>query len=91
MASKENRSITSLSREALSEYVNRKTIALSGRKITDFFGDSVRTEVVCSQVLTPSELNDWTDAELLRTTKLLRSRQQELGFELRRRKFFFSW
>jgi hypothetical protein len=39
--------------------------------------------IVSSRVLKPDELRGWTDAELIRTCKLVRARVQELRAEMR--------
>jgi len=44
-----------------------------------------------SKLLTPEDLKLWTDSDVLTLAKQIRSRKQELDFELRKRGYFFQW
>ncbi len=44
-----------------------------------------------NEMLTPGQLKLWEDAEVLAAAKGVRSRQQELQAELKRRGYSFLW
>jgi hypothetical protein len=90
IARSEGTEITSVFRAALSEFVKSKS-STQGRRMDEFLDGSDFKAFSCDSILTPGELKNWSESDLLRVSKSVRSRQQELDAELRRRGFFFKW
>jgi len=86
-----NRSdITNVVRSALAEYVKR--LGSGGEsQATSKVDHYLDSPFAVTKILTPGELNQWTDSDVLALAKVIRARQQELEFELRRRGYRFSW
>jgi len=83
--------LTSVFRIALAEYVSArhgKPGDSGSEKVDEYFDSSSR---ITSKLLTPAELRQWTDSDVLTLAKRIRSRKQELEFELRRRGYYFRW
>jgi L-rhamnose isomerase len=91
IAKSENKDITTIFRLALEEFVKTKTRSADGLKLDKFLDNSKVGTQVFDRILKPVELMKWSDSSLLAISKLLRSRRQELDFELRRRGFYFDW
>jgi len=89
IAKSEGSDITNVFRTALAEFVKNR-VSSEGR-IDEFLDDSAISDPIYTRVLTPAELKNWSEIDLLAAAKLIRSRKEEMDSELRRRGFFFRW
>jgi hypothetical protein len=90
IAKSEGSDITTVFRTALAEFVRTKALP-EGEKIDRFLENSKTEDQIYSRILTPADLRNWSDSGLVRTSKCIKSRMQELDSELRRRGFYFKW
>jgi len=91
IAREEGTDITKICRTALAEFV-RKRAGLEGmKKIDEFLDNSVMLNPIHNRMLTPQELGNWSDNDLLEVARSVRARQEELNAELRKRGFYFRW
>jgi len=90
IAKSEGSDITTVFRSALAEFVRMRALP-NERKMDEFLEDRTMSNQVYNRVLTPHELESWSEARLLDAAKLIRSRKDELNAELRKRGFFFKW
>jgi hypothetical protein len=91
IAESDRTDITTVFRNALAEYVKARSGTQGdneSRKIDEYLDSSFRMH---SKLLTPEDLKRWTDSDVLTLAKQIRSRRQELDFELRKRGYFFQW
>jgi len=91
IAESDRTDLTTVFRRALTEYVRTRlgTPAESrSTRIDEYVDSSFRLH---SKLLTPEDLKRWTDSDVLTLAKQIRSRKQELDFELRRRDYYFQW
>jgi len=91
IAKSEGSDITTVFRTALAEFVRTRASQTAGRKMDEFLDNSEMANPVYQKILTPVMLGKWSVDEIFHAAKLVRSRKQELDFELRRRGYFFSW
>lgn len=94
LAKREGTDLTNVIRRALQEYVQRTTaVSSSSAKMDAFLQDGeYRAYPQYTKVLTPEELKEWSDPDLLAFAKFTRSRKQEIHAELKRRGFYmFEW
>jgi hypothetical protein len=92
IAERENKQVTTIFREALAEYIQRRKQSAGSAKLEQYFGsESAQGNASLEKVLVPSQLQAWTDADLLSFARKLRGRAQELDRELRIRGFRFQW
>jgi hypothetical protein len=91
IARKEGTELTSVIRNAVQEYVKTKLGPSNGLARMDQYFDSSAT-VNLQELLKPDELRTWSDSDLLRLSKQVRARKQELARELQRRGYLrFEW
>ena len=88
IARREGSDLTNVIRDALREYTTAKLQGES-QKLDVFMRDLEVTSL--KKLLIPEELKVWPDSDVLDLAKLVRSRKQELEFELRKRGYFFPW
>ena len=81
--------ITNVFRTALAEFVRKRALS-EGEKMDKFLNPETST-LIYNRILTPGELRKWSDSDLLNASKRVKSRKEELDFELRRRGYFFKW
>ena len=93
IAQRENKQLTSVFREALAEYVQRRKPGEGSLKLEQYFDSQVITSSATSleKVLVPSELYGWSDPDLLCLARKVRARASELELELKKRRIFFRW
>jgi hypothetical protein len=92
IAQRENKQMTTIFREALAEYVDRRKLSAGSFKLEQYIGsESVTNNGSLEKVLVPGALKLWGDSELLSFAKKLRARTQEIDAELRRRGYYFKW
>jgi len=94
IAKTEGINITNVFRNALTEYVRVRQKASkhgASERMDNYLGLSSFGLVVHSNLLTPEDLRQWTDADVLTVAKQVRARKQELESELRRRGYYFRW
>jgi hypothetical protein len=82
LARREGSDLTNVIRDALKEYTASKLRDVD-QKLDSFFNDIGVASY--KKLLSPEELKDWCDAEVLDLAKLVRARKQELEFELTKR------
>jgi len=94
LAKREGSDLTNVIRKALQEYTQRMSANNASLTKMDVFLTDVeyRAYPQYTKVLTPEELEEWSDSDLLTFAKFTRSRKQEIQAELQRRGFyFFEW
>jgi len=91
IAKAEGTNITSVFRAALTEFVGRNSLRTGSQKMDEFLDKSEMSNPVYNRILTPQQLEHWSESSLLNAAKLIRSRKDELNAELRKRGFFFRW
>jgi hypothetical protein len=93
IAQKKHSKITSVFREALTDFVKREAEqnGKTSQKLDNFLGNTNLSENVYNHLMTPAELKGWSEEELVHTAKLIRGRKEELDAELRCRGHFFRW
>ena len=92
IAVRENKQLTSIFREALTEYIERRKQGLGSIKLEQYFGPGSPPEsMTLEKVLVPSELKVWTEPDLLCFARKVRARSQELNLEMKKRRIFFKW
>jgi hypothetical protein len=91
IARKEETELTSVIRNAVQEYVKTKLGPANGLTRMDQYFDS-SSSVNLQELLNPEKLKAWSDSDLLRVSKQVRARKQELARELQRRGYHrFEW
>ena len=85
IAHAENKQVTSLFREALEEYVQKRKPGAGSLKLERYLGTELLITSSLEKVLTREELRTWSDQELVSIAKKVRARVQEIGPELKRR------
>ncbi|MDA4130367.1 MAG: hypothetical protein OK457_06315 [Thaumarchaeota archaeon] len=92
IAKRENKQVTSIFREALAEYVQRRKLGEGSLRLESYLGpESVPITLTLEKVLVPSDLKPLSDPDLLSFAKRVRARAQELELELRKRGYNFRW
>jgi hypothetical protein len=93
IAQRENKLLTSIFREALAEYVERRKPGEGSLKLEQYFDSQPLSSSAASmeKVLIPSELRKWSDPDLLCFARKIRARASELELELKKRHIFFRW
>jgi len=91
IAQRENKQMTTIFREALAEYVERRKILSGGTKLEQFMSGSPSDNPSLDKVLVPSDLKGWSEPDLLTFARKVRARAQELSLEMRKRKIIFQW
>ena len=92
IAQREQIDLTNMIRKALSEYVALHSEKMVPR-LDEFIVDpTFKALPPITQLVTPKELEEWSDETLLLVARCLRSRRMELDCELKRRGFLeFRW
>lgn len=91
IAKNEGSNLTAVIRDALKVYVTGKIETFGIRKIDDFLNNSISSDPIYNRLLTPKELRQWPDNNLLDFAKHLKSRKDEIDSELRHRGLFIRW
>ena len=93
IAQRENKQLTSIFREALAEYLERRKPGEGSLKLEQYLDSQPLTSSGASleKMLVPSELRKWSDTDLLCVARKVRSRAAELELELKKRRIFFRW
>jgi hypothetical protein len=91
IAKEEGTNITKIFRRALYEFVGRKVESSGMKKMDEFLDRSSMSDPIFNRVLTPKELRNWPEVDLVSAAKQIRARKEELDSELRRRGFYFKW
>jgi hypothetical protein len=91
IARDEGNNITSVFRAAIAEYLKERAQSKEGKRLDEFLNESEISSMTCDRILSPAELRNWSDRNLLDAAKLVRSRKQELDSALRSRGYFFKW
>jgi len=88
VAKKEDSNLTNVIRDALRVYTTEKLQGDVNQKLDKFVSEYYPHY---RKMLTPKELREWIDADVLDLARLIRARKQEIEFELKKRGYYFQW
>ena len=88
VAKKEGSNLTNVIRDALKMYTTTKLHGDEYQKLDKFVNESYPHY---RNMLTPEELREWIDTDVLDIARLIRARKQEIESELRKRGYYFQW
>jgi len=88
VAKNEGSNLTNVIRDALKIYTTAKLQGDGYHKLDKYVNDPF---LYYRKMLTPEELREWIDTDVLDIARLIRSRKQEIEFELRKRGYYFKW
>ncbi|HXQ93377.1 MAG TPA: hypothetical protein VN739_10265 [Nitrososphaerales archaeon] len=88
VAKNEGSNLTNVIRDALRVYTDQKLQGDVNQKLDKFVNESYPHY---RKMLTPEELSEWADADILDFARLIRARKQEIEFELKKRGYYFQW
>jgi hypothetical protein len=93
IAQREHTDLTNLIRESLKEYVTLHSERNKSPRIDEYIQDpTLKALPPITKLLTPNELEEWSDETLLLTARYVKARRMELDSELKRRGFLeFRW
>jgi hypothetical protein len=88
VAKKEGSNLTNVIRDALKMYMVAKLQGDGYQKLDKFVNESYPHY---GKMLTPEDLREWIDTDVLDIARLIRARKQEIESELRKRGYYFQW